>query len=553
MRGAGRCLRYGSTGRFSQDGLVHCRWPSQVANSIAHMVEGADLVPSIGSGAAPGEVQVLAEECMTINPYLAPWIASVAAKAHGIDQNAATKRMVAEAVLRFGTNAVYDGQTSAFQPKPAGAPAAAVNSTARFTTGVTSTLVADQLRRFSLVAGTDPYPVGVTAWSQPWVPLWLEWEAKLDVSDTLDGWALGPVDQERDLDIDPSTSTRIFRGRSVITTGTATTLASAIRDWMTAEEQRDKNNQGEADPATQSAFGDIATHIEHLDVLAASIDGIREQLLGFVYDGGLVCPIQADGALGPPETTPGRRCSCAAALPHLPPLASSMSSAAHWILPIDQIAVPARNNVPDAPHALLLRPRITAPTRMLFRFVDPDPAATSPAEARVDQVDPSKTVNPVAGFLLPDHIDESLEVFDVSGKPIGELSHEPFGGGVTWEIAPGRIGPPDAGPLFDLNGPAQHTGFFAAGIVAADAKARAGQPADPAKESALSALLRAIDTTLWTVDTFRAIGSEHIAGLVGRPIAVARDADVERRARPRPRRVRGGGGALRSRVHRPHR
>ena len=49
---------------------------------------------------------------------------------------------------------------------------------------------------------------------------------------------------------------------------------------------------------------------------------------------------------------------------------------------------------------------------MLFRFVDPDPAATSPAEARVDQVDPSKTVNPVAGFLLPDHIDDNIRGAD---------------------------------------------------------------------------------------------------------------------------------------------
>jgi hypothetical protein len=59
-------------------------------------------------------------------------------------------------------------------------------------------------------------------------------------------------------------------------------------------------------------------------------------------------------------------------------------------------------------------------------------------------------------------------------------------------------------------------------MVAADARARQGQPADPDGESALSALLRAIDTTLWTVDAFRALGSEHIAGLVGRPVAVVR-------------------------------
>jgi hypothetical protein len=103
-RCAGRCLRCGSTGRFSQDGLVHCRWPSQVANSIAHMVK-APISAVDRRGAAPGEVQVLAEECMTINPYLAPWIASVAAKAHGIDQTR-RRNVWWPRPCRFGTNAV---------------------------------------------------------------------------------------------------------------------------------------------------------------------------------------------------------------------------------------------------------------------------------------------------------------------------------------------------------------------------------------------------------------------------------------------------------------
>ena len=144
------------------------------------------------------------------------------------------------------------------------------------------------------------------------------------------------------------------------------------------------------------------------------------------------------------------------------------------------------------------------------------------AEASVDQVDPTKTVNPVAGFLLPDHIDEALEGFDVAGSPLGQLMNEPIGGGVAWEIAPGREGPADAGPLHGLEGGARQLGLLAAGMVAADARARDGLPADPESESALSALLRAIDTTLWSVDAFRALGSEHIAGLVGRPIAVVR-------------------------------
>ena len=46
-------------------------------------------------------------------------------------------------------------------------------------------------------------------------------------------------------------------------------------------------------------------------------------------------------------------------------------------------------------------------------------------------------MSPVCGFLLPDHLDESLEVFAADGSPLGELLHEPVRGGAMWEIAPG--------------------------------------------------------------------------------------------------------------------
>ena len=123
---------------------------------------------------------------------------------------------------------------------------------------------------------------------------------------------------------------------------------------------------------------------------------------------------------------------------------------------------------------------------------------------------------------MPDHIDEALEVFDVAGTPLGQVMHEPFGGGVVWEPAPGRPVPPDAGPLEALAAPQRIVGQLAAGLVAEDATERKGLPARPEAESTLSALLRAIDTTLWTVDTYAGLGSEHVVGLVGRPIAVVR-------------------------------
>jgi len=78
--------------------------------------------------------------------------------------------------------------------------------------------------------------------------------------------------------------------------------------------------------------------------------------------------------------------------------------------------------------------------------------------------------------------------------------------------------------LFGLTPAQQPLGLFATGLIAADAARRKGAPLNPdtSQESALSSLLRAIDTTLWTIDTFAALGSEHVAGLVGRPIAVVR-------------------------------
>jgi hypothetical protein len=79
---------------------------------------------------------------------------------------------------------------------------------------------------------------------------------------------------------------------------------------------------------------------------------------------------------------------------------------------------------------------------------------------------------------------------------------------------------PAAGPTDDPDVTHHRVGWIAAGLVAADATARQGTPQRPETESTLSAMLRAIDTTLWTVDPFGSLGTEHVAGLVGRPIAV---------------------------------
>jgi len=538
VRGAKRSLRHGGDGRASGDGKLHCRYPAQIIRAIDQVIDGADVLPTIGSAAVPDEVLLLARELVLHNPYWAAWLAAVATAKHSLDGKATKSRMVAEAALRFGsTQAVYDGTSGAFSRK--------VKMAGGATRQLTDERIADQLRRFSLVQGVDPDPVGVTAWSQPWIPLWLEWELDLALSDRLDGWALGSVDVETVAPFGgegaPATPiARTLTGRSMLTTGTATALAGAVRTWLVAEDQRDADNAGEASEATEAALARIAAAVDQLDVVSANLDGVREQLLGLAYHGGLVRERQADDTLSDPNVSGETPLWLRGGVARLARARLVDAFGRTLALPVERLRAPERlvvasaNAQPpgniDAPppavgDALRLSPRLTLPARLMFRLVDPAARGDDAAEANVDQVEPAKMTNPVCGFVLPDHIDEALEFFDVAGTPLGQLTHEPIGGGVVWEVAPGRNAPADAGPLFDLSGAATHLGMLAAGTVAADAKFRQGAAANvdnEGAESALSAMLRAIDTTMWSVDALSGLGTEHIAGLVGRPIALVR-------------------------------
>ena len=508
VRGARRSLRHRGDGRFSPDGVLRVRWPSEVLRAPG-LVDLARVLPTLANGAIPEELQALAREAILTNPYLTRWLADTAAEAHGLDRRAAQSRFAAESVLRYGRDATYDGG-STFMSRVSGAQT------------LTSMLVADQVRRHSLYEGVEPDPVGVTAWSQPWVPLWLEWEAELTETDPLDAWSLGPIDLEPPPATTPGRRLT-HRGRSVLTTGVATTMAEAIKGWLVAEDARDAHDAGEADEAAEAALARLRDCLDQLDVVSAVLDGLREQLLGLPYlDGRVPRP---EPGLDPPELLARGelRLSRARLVDAFGQVLDLPDATTPGLPARDEIAGgPALDGGAGALPALRIRPRLNVPARWLFRLVDPAGSATDAAEGRIDQVDPTLSVNPVAGFLLPDHIDDALEVFDVAGTPLGQLMHEAFGGGVVWDPAPGRPVPADAGPLEGL-APAQRiVGQLAAGLVAADAIGRQGLPARPETESALSALLRAIDTTLWTVDTYAGLGSEHIVGLVGRPIAVVR-------------------------------
>ena len=122
----------------------------------------------------------------------------------------------------------------------------------------------------------------------------------------------------------------------------------------------------------------------------------------------------------------------------------------------------------------------------------------------------------MCGYLVPDHLDGVCEFFDETGSAVGSVEPSPEGGGrVVWTNAPGTPSPAGRPPSGVLTDP--HLGALADAMVSWGVS-DAGRDG----EGALAALLRVIDSTLWTVDPFAHAGDEHLSLLVGHPVVVLR-------------------------------
>lgn len=522
VSGAGRNLRHGGDGRWSVDGCLGVRRPSHVGQNYSGLVRGADLVPSLGSGALPSEALLLAREALLLSPHLTAWLSRAGTESSPhLTASAVSARVVAEMAIRYDLTGAYtaaSGMTASAQPQMRAAVHTAAPNYER--------AAAEKLRRHSLLDGVEPDPVGITSWAQPWVPMWLDYEIvikRAPAPGEVAGWRLGTVDCELvNANAAPATPDTItVSGRVPLTVGPAETLAGSLAKYVEEENERDRHGQGEVDEAVEAGLTKLGARAGSLDLLGATLEGARAALLG--VPNGAVLAIDATGAVPRPTPTGLPRLAAAGAITLVN---ARVIDAFGRTLNLDPTAaaVPTRLAVTNAPATMRRPPRLSAPARCRLRLVGSATVAPEGAvSARVDEIDPAAQVNPVAGFLLPDHVDESIEVFSVDGTPLGEMLVEPIGGGVVWEPAPGRPLPQDAPPSAGLAPEQAVLARLAAGLVAADSAARGGNSAAASTapaESALSAFLRAVDTTLWTVDPIAGAGTSAVGGIVGRPVAV---------------------------------
>jgi hypothetical protein len=154
-----------------------------------------------------------------------------------------------------------------------------------------------------------------------------------------------------------------------------------------------------------------------------------------------------------------------------------------------------------------LPPRLTQSSRLLFRWLSAD-------DDRVE-MNTHPATTPICGWILANHLDDSLWVYDNKGNAYGSLTLDWNRSRVLWQCAPGSA-------YFGMTAPAF---FQALGVVNPHLRDLIlGLYGDGGAASAayLDAFMRALDVSSATVDPSNHAQFQGNAVLLGRPLALVR-------------------------------
>ncbi|HEY4940106.1 MAG TPA: hypothetical protein VII56_01655 [Rhizomicrobium sp.] len=521
---------------FTENGVVNCRLTSvnelswtMSANGQRFSVTGGDvLARGVENGSVPLECEAILSETALFHPGSTAIAAANAATA--VARAGSTQRSTATFDVAAAQRNIAVEQTAWWalrDPRIDHAPLLAQSG----------------------FAGTLPAPFAVSPAAQPWNPRHLDWAVEFVPSPNgVNDWSLDEIDftLKQGVAVPPPGAGLTFEGRSVVTAGAATALSASIRNaqsqaasiggtgavpllreafyselsrTVTGEFANLTLNQHpggaigvDASGVDRSLLADLATELDQMDVLSCGLDDLLTKLRGGIAPDGVSVP--AGGVTPSPFVALRagvlyfRRLRLVDGFGQYVDLCGSSATASvHGLVVSDALSIAQ----PSAaqPDAIGLPPRFTAPTRISFRYMSAASASTDPPGMEADH-----QTSPVCAFVMPNHLDGSLEFFNANGSSAGNLFSSDDGL-VHWEDAPGSVTAAGQNPARALANP------FAAEL--ANALIDWGvADCGSGKEAALRAMLRTIDTTLWTVGHFGSVGEEHLALLIGKPVCVMR-------------------------------
>ncbi len=503
--GVDRSFRYGYDGQFSGDGTLKCRATGFTVTGINVDVNNDGTVVTLDKNdllsycndmplnkvPLTDELQNLIIETIILDTNQSELLAIAALKKSGIGDP------TAEQVSALA-NKIKDTQTLIWNAC------------------LMKNVDIQNLASSGGLIGNVPDKTGFQCWSQAWVPLYMEWfvnvfnfdDIKPDFSNILSHWTLGDIDYSCTSD-SPGNKTCKLQGGVIITPHAPHNLQQALDNYI---QKLDPNF-----PELQE-LKDISKAVGGLNILSQSMSGFNNSLI--MKKETIQFPV-----FDIPENSGGnpvlakKVASLVGDMTHLSPSpeyvfnpirSGFMNLIKLWLIDafgqVKPIDVTKATLIPDElttegdtfKNLVTLKPRFCQPARLNFDWISAD-------ESTVSNSDPES--NPVCGWLLPNHLDNSLMIYDQKGIQQGELINyynADKSSSVRWVSAPGTvIQPPDI-VNDQLKG-------FVIGLI--DFKSPNG--------GALIELLENLDETLWTVDPLGQRDDQSLSVLIGRPLALA--------------------------------
>ncbi|PXY78613.1 MAG: hypothetical protein CXX81_06710 [Methanobacteriota archaeon] len=417
--------------------------------------------------------------------------------------------------------------------------------------------------------GTLPSPVSVNTWSPAWIPMYLDYKIKYTPHRHVLGnnnWNLSDPDFDINGDvgdlIQQSSDALTLEGRSLLTDSTGAVIVSQLERLLEEEVDLEK---GDAEINIKCSNEDCSSDGQPVDVSYSITENDEVVLItsdcphcetGILsHDSNDSTPL---GALTPQEeeeienladtytafdllsvTFDDLNKELQEKFPNDALRAGIMEiedlkviDAYGQILEIDPtipgqkpsiaLSMETRNQDDSERNEFLLKPRIQQGARLKFQLLSSDDD-TTPANAGTEDMAGVTANTPVCAFLLPDHIEWAMEVFDKNGDARGQLrvaerTWEHGGiqkGRLAWDPAPGSE--TGIGQLPNSGNPSADA--FLNKLLEMSIQ---NEVDNPEVEGVLSSLLRAIDTTYWDMDPFGKGGDDIPSMFMGRPVAITR-------------------------------
>lgn len=491
--------RHGGDGRFHADGLLGCRVGTQLVSSLR--LHGNLFSPAVSLAKAPAgasyppELDALLNEALTLDPLRATDLA------RQFTGDAGQQRLTS-----------LSGDTLAQQ-------IASAQQAAR-----TSHLLASSERAGAsddavALVGSAPSPVGLSTWKQPWLPTFLNWEvlfypyhrvglaaggADYGADAVTGSFTLDPdgLDFDADAGLQPDPTFQTYSGTLTLAGRTELNLQSQIEVYL-------KNYPDDPNAKTlQAVLGQL-----DLQAMAQSLTGFNQGLL--MRSQTLQLPVV--DALSPSlivrnftnnQVAPainGANVASPAPNNGFNPLRTgelrisrlrlvdAYGQAVELPTPTPIVAQRLKQRLAGGGTAdngkIVLPPRLTQPARLQFRWL-------SALDGQAECSDQSHA--PICGWVLFNHLDDNLSVYDADGSPIGSLNTV----GPRWQGAPGSanwtrpfdqvmasINPYLANFIRALYNQPQGLGFLQALLATLDQASGASGPSAPTADPSLSVLI----------------------------------------------------------------